>query len=194
VTTTYDDIFVAILVGGSGTRLGGVDKALLKWPDGTTLLERLVGALRPAVRDVVLVGRAGQSYPVDCRLLTDTREGSGPLAGLDAALHAEIAPWCFLVACDMPGVGVELLHYLADRRTTDVCAVVPSTEIGLEPTAALYSRACRASIRAALDRGQRAVHKVVESLAHNAVDVPAVLRSQLTNVNTPEDLLAVGLD
>jgi len=189
-----DDVFAAILVGGTGTRLGGVDKAMLRWPDGTTLLERLVTTLRPAVREVVLVGRAEQSFDVDCRMLEDTRPDTGPLAGLDAALHADIAPWCFLVACDMPTVGRELLHYLADRRTNDVCAVVPSTDGQLEPTAALYAASCRDSIRAALDDGRRAVHKVVVTLAHVPVDVPKSLRRQLTNVNTPEDLAAIGID
>jgi len=188
------DTVAAVLVGGGGERLGGVDKAMLRWPDGTTLLERLVTTLRPEVREVVLLGRANQRYPgVDCRLLEDTRPGCGPLGGLDAALAAGIAPWCFLVACDMPRVGAELLHYLADRRNRDTCAVVPTRGPGLEPTAALYSATCAPSVRAALNARQRALHRLLEQIPHTPVDLPAELRGQLTNVNTPEDLEGVGL-
>ena len=188
----YADVFAAILVGGTGSRLGGADKAMLRGPDGTPLLERLVATLAPAVCEVVLIGRAGQRYDVGCRQLEDTRPASGPLAGLDAALTAEIAPWCFLVACDMPAVGVELLELLAARRRDHTCVVVPRIDDRLEPTAALYAASCRHAIRAALDAGRRAVHRVVLELAHEAVEVPRELRAQLANINTPEDLAAAG--
>jgi molybdopterin-guanine dinucleotide biosynthesis protein A len=190
-----DDVFAAILVGGRGQRLGGTDKAMLCLPEGEPLLARLVDLLTPAVREVVLVGRHDQTYPsVSCRLLSDTIAAAGPLAGLDAALTAGVAPWCFLVACDMPRLGCELLYYLADRRTSDACVVVPAGPSGIEPTAALYACRCRDEVRKALDQGERALHRMVAGLRHNAVEVPALLAAQLTNVNTRDDLLSVGID
>jgi molybdopterin-guanine dinucleotide biosynthesis protein A len=190
-----DDVFAAILVGGRGQRLGGTDKAMLCLPEGDTLLARLVRLLTPAVREVVLIGRHDQAYPsVSCRLLPDTIAGAGPLAGLDAALTAGVAPWCFLVACDMPHLGRELLYFLADRRTSDACVVVPASRSGIEPTAALYACRCQKEVRAALDRGERALHRMVAGLRHNVVELPALLAAQLTNVNTCDDLSRVGID
>ncbi len=53
---------VGVFVGGRGERLGGVDKGLLRVPDGsTTLIERARDVIRAALpsSDLVLVGSSG---------------------------------------------------------------------------------------------------------------------------------------
>lgn len=116
------DINAIILAGGAGSRLGGVDKALLEH-DGETLLARLVTALAPRVSQIVIVG-----HPRDLRVETDASiiwtledpPGGGPLAGLEAGVRVLLDPstksargisaegtsdsesWFFAFACDQP--------------------------------------------------------------------------------------------
>jgi molybdopterin-guanine dinucleotide biosynthesis protein A len=186
-------VSAAILVGGRGNRLGGHDKArlLISTSPRLTTLERLVSLMSPHVRDVFLVGRAGQSFPeVPCRFVADRRDGLGPLAALETSLLAAGTPWCFLLACDMPAVDTKILDTLAAARAVDLDAVVFAGPAGLEPTCALYRTALAATVTAALDAGERALHTFVTRQRCQRLNVPAALAPQLSNINTAEDLEA----
>ena len=72
-----------VLAGGTGARMGGVDKASVEI-DGVTLLERSLAATMSALEVVVVGEQVPTSRPV-----TWTREdpaGGGPAAGLLAGL------------------------------------------------------------------------------------------------------------
>ena len=78
-------IFGVILAGGTGRRMGGTDKALLRL-GGRTLLSRAIERLEPQVEQLALsangeAARFGGALPV----LPDAG-GAGPLAGVLAAL------------------------------------------------------------------------------------------------------------
>jgi len=92
-----------VLTGGSGARMGGVDKASIEL-DGVTLLERALAATATAVEVVVVGEQVPTSRPV-----TWTREdprGGGPAAGLLAGLDRFLrSPDLVIVlAVDMPRV------------------------------------------------------------------------------------------
>ena len=102
-----------ILTGGSGVRLGGVDKASIE-VHGLTLLEHALSATTLA-REVVVVGPETPTT----RPVTWTREapaGGGPAAGLLAGLDAlAMAPELVCVlAVDMPRFSVGTLGRLVD--------------------------------------------------------------------------------
>ncbi len=183
----YPDIFAAILVGGRGSRMGGVDKARLRDAEGVTFVERLVSALSPAVVEVVLSGRAEQDYAeTGLRLVADRRRDAGPLGGLEAVLETAPAPWCFLVACDMPEVDAQVLDRLAAARQPDAQVVVPRTR-WVEPTCALYHVGALVPVGAALARGERALFKLVAGLTHVEVEFAGSAAKKLRNVNRPDD-------
>lgn len=102
-----------ILSGGSGVRLGGVDKASIE-VHGLTLLEHALAATA-AAEEVVVVGR---ELPTT-RPVTWTREepaGGGPAAGLLAgvdALGVRPEEVCVL-AVDMPRFTAATLDRLVD--------------------------------------------------------------------------------
>lgn len=113
MTTPDPRLAAVILTGGSGVRLGGVDKASIE-VGGSTLLEHAL-AVTAAAAEVVVVGpEVPTSRPV-----TWTREeppGGGPAAGLLSGLDrlaADPELVCVL-AVDLPRFTVATLGRLLD--------------------------------------------------------------------------------
>lgn len=118
-----------ILAGGRGSRLGGVDKAVLRI-GGHSLLERTAAALE-AAEPVVVVG---PPRAVDREVVWTQEDppGGGPLAGLDAGLRAvpPTVEFAAVLAVDHPYLTPATLHRLvravvAERR----CAGAVLTDV-----------------------------------------------------------------
>lgn len=184
----YSDLFAGVLVGGRGTRMGGRDKARLRRNDGATFGEHIVRSLTGVVSEVVLAAGAGQSFvELGCRTVVDHYPAAGPLAGLEALLLAPPAPWCFLVACDLPHFDARVLEPLVAARDGRCRVVVPLTPNGLQPTCALYASDLHGAIRDMLDRGQRRLIELFAPAGHVVVPLPEELSATLVNVNRAED-------
>lgn len=102
------NLSAVILAGGAGSRLGGVDKAMLRF-EGETLLARIIQALSSVVSEIVIVGQPrnlniNSGIPVTWTL--EDPPGGGPLAGLAAGVEKLQAggpeQWFFALACDQP--------------------------------------------------------------------------------------------
>lgn len=139
----------------------GEDKALLRLPSGgPALIERVVMAARVVVDDVVIVAEdAGRLPAMPVRAVPDVIAGVGPLAGLVAGFAAARHPDILALACDLPYLSVPLLQRMAvlPRKWDALVPYLPNEggKGGWEPLHAIYTRACLAPMRAALDRGER---------------------------------------
>lgn len=114
-TLGYDAI---VLTGGEGTRLGGVDKAMLE-VGGVPLLDAVIAATSAACNTVVV----GPTRPTPRAVIWTEEEptGGGPAAGIIAALVSLAAQgseseWCVVIAVDQPGVA-RVLPALLDAAT-----------------------------------------------------------------------------
>ncbi|HEX6516411.1 MAG TPA: molybdenum cofactor guanylyltransferase [Nocardioidaceae bacterium] len=182
-----------VLVGGTGARLGGADKASLEL-GGVTLLERALAASM-AASEVVVVGE-----PVSTtRPVTWTREeppGGGPAAGLLAGLDALREPpeaVCVL-AVDMPRVTAATVARLGcaleGDRTADAAVLVDGSG-RRQPLAGVYRYRSLVEARPE-DRAAESglsIRRLVAGL--RLVDVPAV-GEETRDVDTWEDLRALG--
>lgn len=94
-----------VLVGGRGSRLGGVDKAALDL-GGHPLVDASLNAARGA-RTLVVVGRTSAPLPSRAVLTQEEPAGSGPAAGFARGLTSitDPASWTLLLGCDVPGAG-----------------------------------------------------------------------------------------
>jgi molybdopterin-guanine dinucleotide biosynthesis protein A len=191
-----------VLAGGRSSRMG-TPKAALEW-HGSTLLRRTVAILARATGGPVVVVRApGQALPPlppGTEVVSDPREGLGPVQGLAAGLaalagRAEIA---FVSATDLP-----FLHPAFVRRV--LAAAAESADVGLpvargypQPLAAAY-RVTLAPLAASLVARQRLRPAFLfEACAVTRLD-EAALRADpelaaldpgldsLVNVNEPAD-------
>lgn len=171
----------AVLIGGRSRRMGR-DKASLLGPDGRTLCARIAATLCDAGAERVCAVGGERDPQLGLPWLPDLRPGSGPLAGIEAAL--EEGGWWWVVACDLPGVSVaDLQRLTAARRETR--PAVAWLEGRCQPLLGLYGPAQLAPVRAALDAGRARAVEVVGTWDPVRVDL-----GPLANLNTPEDLAA----
>src|SRR5438105_9533019 len=97
------DCSVIILAGGRSSRMGE-PKAWLDF-GGEPLLARVVGRLREAFPEFVVVAAPGQELPeVGAARVEDEHPGEGPLGGMIAGLRAVTRPLALVLSCDVPFV------------------------------------------------------------------------------------------
>ena len=95
-TASYDAV---VLAGGSGRRLGGVDKPALR-VGATSLLDRVLAAVADARTTVVVGPERTTARPV--RWVREEPPGGGPVAALAAGLPQVTAPLVAVLAADLP--------------------------------------------------------------------------------------------
>lgn len=110
--TSFDAV---VLVGGRGSRLGGVDKAALDL-GGHPVVGASLNAARGA-STLVVVGRTSAPLPSRAVLTQEEPAGSGPAAGFARGLTTitDPSPWTLLLGCDLPGAG-DAVRRLLDAR------------------------------------------------------------------------------
>jgi molybdopterin-guanine dinucleotide biosynthesis protein A len=178
-----------VLTGGTGSRMGGVDKASIEI-EGVTLLERALAATMTALEVVVVGEQVPTSRPV-----TWTREdpaGGGPAAGLLAGLDR------FLVRPDLVvalAVDMPRLHAGTVSRLTWAVEADPAVDGAVlldaggrrQPLAAVYRRAALDAARPDEREHEHGLpmHRLVGAL--RIVEVAAV-GDEARDVDTWEDL------
>ena len=188
------DPLLGVWVGGRGRRMGGVQKALLRTPDGTeTLLERLLRVARAAgIAEVVLVGRAELGEVArGLAQLPDTTSGIGPLGGLAALLDRAGERPALALACDMPYVSAQLLARLAraPRGDAQVLAARDPASGKWQPLFARYdASSVGPQLTAALAAGETSFQALFRRLHAVELRLSAEEHAQLRDWDRPEDM------
>jgi molybdenum cofactor guanylyltransferase len=186
-----------LLAGGQSRRMGGGDKAL-RLLEGMSLLERVIGRLRPQVDALVLNanGDPARFARFGLPVVADSIPGfAGPLAGVLAGLdwtaaHRPDCPFIVSAATDAPflpaNLVARLLTALEGEKTDLACAASGGRA---HPVFGLWPVRLSEDLR----RGvvENGIRKVDEWTArHRLVTVPFPDRpiDPFFNANRPEDL------
>ena len=192
-----EPLTVTILVGGYGSRMGGVDKASLEL-DGQKLLDRILAVVTPLAAEIFVVANDDRLVG-DPRftVLRDPEEHAGVLPALLTALDAATSPLLLLLACDMPFVNANVVGFLLDLAATHD-AVMPYVQNFPQAMHAVYRvEPCRVAVRNLLEdeNGGRRMISFLDDV--KAIRVPEEEIRKLDpeirsffNVNTPYDLEA----
>jgi molybdopterin-guanine dinucleotide biosynthesis protein A len=130
-----------VLAGGKSQRIGS-DKAFLKIGD-KTVLDIILDKIKPLFPEIIISVKNPANYLEikGVRVVSDMLPLNSALVGIYSALRYTLNPYAFVIACDMPMAGSELIkHLLKNRKGYDV--VIPESEHGLEPLCAVYSKKC----------------------------------------------------
>jgi len=136
------DAGAIILAGGRSARMGS-SKAALDW-HGSTLLRRVTGLAQRTVDGPVVVVRAPDqilpTLPSSIEVVSDAREGRGPLQGLAAGLAAiaDRAPIAYVSSTDVPLLHPAFIRRVIDAFTAEIDVVLPEVGGFRQPLSAGY--------------------------------------------------------
>jgi len=184
-----------ILAGGKGRRLGR-EKAWVELR-GISLLQRAASNLEFLNSEIVIVKAPGQKLPhlsagVNLKVVQDSVEGKGPLAGILSGLVNSRYPHNLVLACDMPLVNKDLMKYMVSV-TQGYDAVVPRLGPHLEPLQAIYSKNCISEIEKLLAQDTLKIDILFSKVNTRYVESKEIERFDAAhlsfmNINTPSDL------
>ncbi len=191
-----------VLAGGRSARFGR-DK-LAEPLDGRPLLDHAIDVVATVASDVVLVLEPGApSRPSHARFVTvhDPVAYGGPLIGLLAGLEAAREPIAIVVGGDMPGLRPSVLALIIDRLAASAVAdaVVLDDAGRIRPLPlAIRVGSATAAATAALDRGARSLHALLDGVRVDVVTESdwRVLDPEgatLKDIDRPVDLGADGV-
>lgn len=178
-----------LLAGGLSSRMG-TNKALLRFDDGTTVIERIANVAAQACDEVVLVTNTPADYAfLHLPTVIDAYPGAGSLGGICTGLLHSSRPRVLALSCDVPLVQVGLLRYLLGRQI-DQDFVVPLVAGRQQPLLAVYAKTCLPVMRAQIEAGDLMVRHALQKL-HGSVLPQEELRPEwlpsFHNMNTPQD-------
>lgn len=185
---------IAVVLAGGESRRMGCDKTRLDW-HGRPLLEHILGRLRTAFQQLVVVG----GHPEWVRLegvfwIPDEKPGAGVAAAILTALRCLRQPY-FVCACDMPFVHAEFGRWLMENAS-GAAAHVPRWQGQAQPLHAAWFPEAAPFVEASLQDGEHAVWRILQRLegagALRWAEEETVRRFDadgqcFVNLNTPED-------
>ena len=193
-----------VLAGGKSSRMGA-DKALLRFC-GRPMVEIAVEKLRGFCAEVTIAGNRGDLAGF-APVVTETRVGVGPGAGIEAGLRVAKEAWAMFIPVDVPLVPEELLRrWAVEAMRVDM--TVSYLGVGRkQPTFCLLKRDRVGSFTKLMDSGERRLEVLLNRTAEadgcawwiyderelhgrgeeGGPDQETVTR-WFANVNTPEEL------
>jgi molybdopterin-guanine dinucleotide biosynthesis protein A len=191
-----------ILAGGRSSRMGS-PKAALDW-HGSTLLRRVTGLAQRTVDGPVVVVRAPAQelpeLPPSIEVVTDAREGRGPLQGLAAGLAAigDRAEIAYVSSTDVPLLHPAFMRRVIEAATDDVDVVLPEIHGFRQPLSAAYRPSLLSEVQALIAADQLKPAFLFERCRVLALDDALMLRdaalaavdpglASVRNLNSPGD-------
>jgi molybdenum cofactor guanylyltransferase len=187
----FPNITLAILAGGKASRMGGANKALLKW-NGKTFVEIILESLCEVFPNAIIIANDQEPYNhLGIQLFPDIFLGKGPLGGIHAALTRSKTNLIFAVSCDMPFVDAEIANQIAViALKSESLAFVPRIGIMLEPLFAVYSRTGLVTLTSLLKQSNNVpIRSYLNAIPTQYIDLPNTTQTQrcFTNINTLEE-------
>jgi molybdopterin-guanine dinucleotide biosynthesis protein A len=181
----------AILAGGQGRRLGGLDKSALAVGD-RSILDRQLAVLGSLTKNLLIVANDEHRYrETGVRVVPDRIPGAGSLGGVYTALVEAPTEQVLVIACDMPFLNAPFLARLA-ALGAGIDAAVPRDAHGIHPLCASYDRRVAARLRARIEAGTLSVADALDELVVREIGPDELAPFDpdgrlLLNVNTPDD-------
>jgi molybdopterin molybdotransferase len=172
------NVTAILLAGGSSTRMGA-DKTLLPL-GGRPMIQHIHDQLRPWFARILISSNNAAAHGfLDATIVPDEAAGKGPVMGIVSALRASPDELCFVAACDIPVVDIDLVQSMV-RQAGDWDAVVPHSGRP-EPLFAVYRKSVLPVFERMLASGRL---RITEALNRCRVKYVPVGQGQITNLNT----------
>ncbi len=190
------EVSCVVLAGGKSTRLGR-NKVAEKLGN-ISLLERVLSRLSSFSSEIIVVIARDSWFPQltqypNARVVEDIYAGKGSSGGVYTGIACSRALYNLVVACDMPFLNNDLLHYMASlAENYDV--VIPKTDGGLlEPLHAIYSRNCLEPLEFLIKQNRLSILELFSMVKVRYIENAEIDRFDprhlsFFNINTQEEL------
>ena len=175
-----------VLAGGKSSRMG-TDKASLKF-NNMAFLQKSIEALNPLVSEVIVVSDIKAHSNFGVTRIEDLIKGSGPLAGLHAALSHSKTKYNVILSCDIPLITSRIPQLLLDHINDAYDVIQTESKGKTMPITALYQKRCTQKIEDLLMRGERRMTEAVKILNSKTISLHTDLSQEVINVNTKDEL------
>lgn len=163
---------IALLSGGMGRRMGGLNKANLKYRKKSffTQIEEELSVLSLPFFLSAGAHREQPDMPKDWTVIRDLdfhgeEMHIGPMGGIFSCLLKTDADGLFFVPCDMPLVRAELIRCLMSQWKPEYDAVLWKTRDGrLQPLCGLYTKSCLPALEGCIGEGRFSMMEVLSRL------------------------------
>lgn len=186
---TPEKIDWVVLAGGQGSRMGGVDKGLIKLNE-KPLIEYVIEALQPQTSSIIInANRSHEEYQCYAPVIADHfSEYPGPLGGIHAGLsYPGKNDWVGFVPCDSPNIPTNLADIFCRAWQDDADILVAHDGDFYQPVFTLFHRRVKDKLKAFLERGDRKIILFYDECKTYKVDFSHA-KETFINLNTPEQL------
>jgi len=169
--TNTQNITAVILAGGQGSRLGGLDKGLIKL-NKIPLIQHLINRIQPQVSEIII--SANRNLETYANLGFSVYEDgisdfAGPLAGILKALQQNKSEWLLTVPADSPFIPKNLAQHLSENIENNKVVIAHDGK-QLQPTFALIHKSMESSLNKFLQQGERKARVWMQQQPHAIVD------------------------
>ena len=190
---TTAPLFGLVLAGGASTRMN-TDKAALTYHGRSQLAWAYDLVSTVCVATFVSVRPEQRDEPTRAAFpqIVDRDPGTGPLAGIAAALQTHPNAAWLVVACDLPFLTVDVLgHLVAFRDPSKVATAYRSAHDALpEPLCAIWEPASSPLVTQHMVAGKQCPRKLLINAPCKLLNLPD--SRALDNVNTPEESVSAA--
>lgn len=180
----------SLLAGGKSSRMG-TNKALLRFDDGSTVIERIVGRVAPLCPEILIVTNTPDEYAfLDLPMFADAYPGASSLGGIYTGLVHATNERALVLSCDLPLLDPGLLRHLLELPF-DYDLLVPFVDGRQQPLHAIYAKTCLNAMRAQIEADDFKIVRLLDTLKGRTPNIEGDWQSSVKNMNTPEDWEAV---
>lgn len=180
-----------VLAGGKSERMGK-DKGAINY-HGKPQREYAADLLSQTCEHVFISCRADQVNEIESEyeLLADTFTGLGPYGAILSAFRAYPNHAWLVIACDLPLITIETIHFLQESRNPSKIATAYNSPVNQfpEPLIAIWEPRAYAKLLSFLTQGYSCPRKVLINSDVALIDVADI--ESLANINNPEELKTV---
>ena len=180
-----------ILAGGNNSRIS-TTKSFIKL-DSRAIIENTIQILSKEFDEVTIVANdRGKYLHLGPKVVSDIFVHNGPLGGIHAGLTVSGSFYNFVVACDMPFITRDIIHYLK-AQVDGYDIIIPERNGLLEPLCAIYSQNCLKPIAEQLASGDLRVRSFFDQVRVKKINSEGFKQfdpeqKAFFNINTPQDL------
>ena len=181
-----------ILAGGKSTRFGR-DKTVLTL-QGKHMVVCQVNILAPLFDEIIVVSNAENKYKSDkIKEVADIYKECGPMGGIHAGLSYASYNTCFVVACDMPFLNLELVKRLLQCAESESpkTLIIPKNHQKIEPLYGIYQKAWCGELEENIKQGKRKLTEWIQRKEEEGHVKYILVNSEKTkcffNINTERE-------